>query len=131
MHVNWNMSARKEHPMSWWNAGLTRLRQKLKSIHTGLRTCGIWMNQDLVLVKEQTTKVLVYLDKHIKYKVIGGNQEWVTDIECMSAIAEALPLLLIFDRTGGSLYQHEQDYYLKVPEPYSKHGCRPDRGNKL
>jgi hypothetical protein len=54
------------------------------------------MNQDLVLVKSRQQKVLVYLDKHIKYKVIGGKQEWVTDIECMSAAGEALPPLLIF-----------------------------------
>ena len=41
-------------------------------------------------------KVLVYLDIKQKEKVIGGKQEWVTDIECISAAGEALPPLLIF-----------------------------------
>jgi hypothetical protein len=45
---------------------------------------------------EQATRVLIYLDKPTKHKVIGGKQEWVTDIECISAAGEALPPLLIF-----------------------------------
>ena len=46
--------------------------------------------------EEQVMKVLVYLDIKQKEKVIGGKQEWVTDIECISAAGEALPPLLIF-----------------------------------
>jgi hypothetical protein len=46
--------------------------------------------------EEQTMRVLVYLDTKQKEKVIGGKQEWVTDIECISAAGEALPPLLIF-----------------------------------
>jgi hypothetical protein len=46
--------------------------------------------------EEQSMKVLVYLDKATKYRVVAGKQEWVTDIECISAAGEALPPLLIF-----------------------------------
>jgi hypothetical protein len=45
-------------------------------------------------------KVIVYLDKNIKYKVIAGKQEWVTDVECINAAGEALPPLLIFKGTS-------------------------------
>ena len=41
-------------------------------------------------------KVLVYLDKNIQYKVIAGKQEWVTSVECINTVGEALPPLLIF-----------------------------------
>src|SRR5436305_514701 len=46
--------------------------------------------------EEQAIKVLVHLDSTQKYKVIGGKQEWVTVIECISAAGEALAPLLIF-----------------------------------
>ena len=41
-------------------------------------------------------KVLAFLDTKQQEKVIAGKQEWVTDIECISAAGEALPPLLIF-----------------------------------
>jgi hypothetical protein len=46
--------------------------------------------------EEQSMKVLVYLDRPTKHRVIAGKQEWVTDIECISAAGEALAPLLIF-----------------------------------
>ncbi len=46
--------------------------------------------------EEQATKYLYILIKLSKYKSIAGKQEWVTDIECVSATGEALPPLLIF-----------------------------------
>ncbi len=46
--------------------------------------------------EEQIMKVLVYLDAKQKERVVGGKQEWVTDIECINAAGEALPPLLIF-----------------------------------
>jgi hypothetical protein len=54
------------------------------------------MSQDLVLVEEQAFKVLIYLDNTRKHRVVGGKQEWVTDIECINAAGEALPPLIIF-----------------------------------
>jgi hypothetical protein len=60
--------------------------------------CNIW-NMDesgFGIGEEQIMKVLVYLDARQKEKVIGGKQEWVTDIECINAAGEALPPLLIF-----------------------------------
>jgi hypothetical protein len=46
--------------------------------------------------QEQVFKVLVYLDNTQKHRVVGGKQEWVTDIECINAAGEALPPLIIF-----------------------------------
>jgi hypothetical protein len=60
--------------------------------------CNIW-NMDesgFGIGEEQIMKVSVYLDARQKEKVIGGKQEWVTDIECSNAAGEALPPLLIF-----------------------------------
>jgi hypothetical protein len=61
-------------------------------------------------------KVLIYLDKPTKYKVVRGKQEWVTDIECINAAGQALPPILIFK--GASINtrwiseQTPQDWYL-------------------
>lgn len=85
--------------MSMWNVGLTQSRRRLRSMHIYLQICGIWMKQDLALV-EQIMKVLVYLVAIQKDKVIGGKQEWVTDIECINAAGEALAPLLIFKGTN-------------------------------
>ena len=60
--------------------------------------CDMW-NMDesgFGIGEEQITKVLVHLDIKQKEKVIGGKQEWVTDIECINAAGEALAPLLIF-----------------------------------
>jgi hypothetical protein len=60
--------------------------------------CNIW-NMDesgFGIGEEQIMKVLVYLDARQKEQVIGGKQEWVTDIECINAAGEALPPRLIF-----------------------------------
>jgi hypothetical protein len=37
--------------------------------------------------EELAFKVLVYLDRTQKHRVVGGKQEWVTDIECINAAA--------------------------------------------
>jgi hypothetical protein len=49
--------------------------------------------------EEQVFKVLVYLDTKQKHRVVGGKQEWVTDIECINAAGEALAPLIIFKGT--------------------------------
>jgi hypothetical protein len=41
-------------------------------------------------------RVLTFLDSPLQERVIAGKQEWVTDIECINAVGEALPPLLIF-----------------------------------
>lgn len=46
--------------------------------------------------EEQAMKVLIHLDSVQKHKVVAGKQEWVTDIESISAAGESLPPLLIF-----------------------------------
>ena len=46
--------------------------------------------------EEQAMKVLIHLNHAKQQKVIAGKQEWVSDIECISAAGEALPPLLIF-----------------------------------
>ena len=46
--------------------------------------------------EEQAIKVLIYLDSVKKEKVVLDKQEWVTDIECISAASESLTPLLIF-----------------------------------
>jgi hypothetical protein len=46
--------------------------------------------------EEQVMKVLTFLDTKQQERVIAGKQEWVTDIECINAVGEALPPLLIF-----------------------------------
>jgi hypothetical protein len=46
--------------------------------------------------EEQAMKVLTFLDSKQQERVITGKQEWVTDIECISAEGESLPPLLIF-----------------------------------
>ena len=48
---------------------------------------------------EQAFKVLVYLDSTQMHRVVGGKQEWVTDIECINAAGEALAPLIIFKGT--------------------------------
>jgi hypothetical protein len=65
--------------------------------------------------EEQAMKVLIYLDDTTKHSVIGGKQEWVTDIECISAAGEALSPLLIFKGTNvNSRWINE-----KTPEGWS------------
>jgi hypothetical protein len=44
--------------------------------------------------EEQVFKVLVYLDTKQKHRVVGGKQDWVTDIECINAAGEALAPLI-------------------------------------
>jgi hypothetical protein len=46
--------------------------------------------------EEQALRYFVYLDSTQKHRVVGGKQEWVTDIECINAAGEALPPLIIF-----------------------------------
>jgi hypothetical protein len=46
--------------------------------------------------EQQAVKVLYTIDQYQEYMVTGGKQEWVTDIECISAAGEALAPLLIF-----------------------------------
>lgn len=46
--------------------------------------------------EEQAIKMLIYLNKTQKQKIIGGKQEWITDIECINTAGKALPRLLIF-----------------------------------
>jgi hypothetical protein len=59
--------------------------------------------------EEQVFKVLVYLDTKQKHRVVGGKQEWVTDIECINAAGEALAPLIIFKGTTmNSRWLNEQ-----------------------
>ena len=51
---------------------------------------------DFGVGEEQAIKVLIHLDSVQKHKVVVGKQEWVTDIESISAAGESLPPLLIF-----------------------------------
>lgn len=44
----------------------------------------------------QTTRVIVPCDVNQKNKVVAGKQEWVTDVECISAAGSALPPFIIF-----------------------------------
>lgn len=46
--------------------------------------------------ESQTTKCLIYLGQQQKNKRIVGKQEWVTDIECISASGEALPPIIVW-----------------------------------
>lgn len=46
--------------------------------------------------EQQAVKVLYTIDQYQQYMVTGGKQEWVTDVECISAAGEALAPLLIF-----------------------------------
>ena len=46
--------------------------------------------------EEQAIKVLIYLNKTQRQKIVGGKEEWITNIECINAASEALPPLLIF-----------------------------------
>lgn len=46
--------------------------------------------------EQQAVKVLYTIDQYQEYMVVGGKQEWVTDIECVSAAGEALAPLIIF-----------------------------------
>ncbi len=43
--------------------------------------------------EEQSMNVLVHLDQAHRPKIIGGEQEWIADIECIDAAGEALPSL--------------------------------------
>jgi hypothetical protein len=59
--------------------------------------------------EEQAFKVLVYLDSTQKHRVVGGKQEWVTDIECISAAGKALAPLIIFKGSAlNSRWLNEQ-----------------------
>jgi hypothetical protein len=53
--------------------------------------------------EEQAFKVLVFLDSTQKHWVVGGKQEWVTDIECISAAGKALAPLIIFKGSALNL----------------------------
>jgi DDE superfamily endonuclease len=46
--------------------------------------------------EEQAIKVLIHLDQAKQQKVVVGKQEWVSSIEYINAVGEALPPLLIF-----------------------------------
>ena len=46
--------------------------------------------------ESQTTRVLVLINSTHKYKSVAGKQEWITDIECVSAAGEALAPMIIF-----------------------------------
>ena len=46
--------------------------------------------------EQQAMKVLIHLDHSNRQKIVGGKQEWVTDIECINAAGESLAPLLIF-----------------------------------
>jgi hypothetical protein len=54
------------------------------------------MSQVLVLVRSKRLRYFVYLDSTQKHRVVGGKQEWVTDIEYITAAGEVLPSLIIF-----------------------------------
>lgn len=85
-----------EHVERWFNAVASKVEEH------AYEPSNMW-NMDesgFGIGEEQAIKVLVYLDKNIKYNVIAGKQEWVTDVECMSAAGEALPPLLIFKGTN-------------------------------
>lgn len=81
-----------EHVERWFSAVASKFEEHK------YRPEDIW-NMDesgFGVGEEQAMKVLVYLDSEQKHKVIGGKQEWVTVIECISAAGEALAPLLIF-----------------------------------
>ena len=81
-----------EHVERWFRAVASKFEEH------SYEPSNIW-NMDesgFGVGEEQSIKVLVYLDAAMKQRVIGGKQEWVTDIECISAAGEALPPLLIF-----------------------------------
>jgi hypothetical protein len=87
-----------EHVQRWFSA--------VVSMYTEYRydPQNIW-NMDesgFGIGEEQAMKVLIYLDNATKYTAVGGKQEWVTDIECISAAGEALAPLLIFKGTDVS-----------------------------
>ncbi|KYG39827.1 hypothetical protein M433DRAFT_161247, partial [Acidomyces richmondensis BFW] len=44
----------------------------------------------------QSSRVLVNIREDSSWKVISGRQEWITAIECVSAIGVAIPPLVIF-----------------------------------
>ena len=48
-------------------------------------------------VKEsQSSRALVNIHEGSNWKVINGKQEWVTTIECVNALGETLPPMIIF-----------------------------------
>ena len=46
--------------------------------------------------ESQTIRVLIYLNRNQRHKIVGGKQEWITDIKYISAAGESLPPILIF-----------------------------------
>ena len=51
--ISWNMRDIKEQLMSGWNAGIISLKSSLQYTTTIFQIYGIWMSQDLALVKSR------------------------------------------------------------------------------
>jgi hypothetical protein len=81
-----------EHVERWFTA----VGEKLEEHHYDPSNMYNMDESGFGIGEEQAIKVLVYLDCAQKHKVVGGKQEWVTAIECISAAGEALAPLLIF-----------------------------------